>query len=379
MTHEQSIERLAHGKEALARGDLRGAAKDLSASLAFEINPEAYFLRAEVHYLLGELHLAFEDLEKLESLSLKLQNTQSWLDLINQSRIRYDMPVNAKNPLVAAPDQPISVMMPTALIDSRAILQAIVGHPDLRMSGHSLFEEDGRRICDLRILEHNSDSAKAMIDWRDQNPFGRDIIRQIQKHAMLVQIDAPCDVASANSDRVAESQTMLAIRMMQVTNAVMTAISAPVAFFRYSAAVHQLDEIQSFCTDLTAYHLVDAYASTLYRGGLTFSVGMRCLGFADVQIYDGVTTKAVAADVLYEFMVYEVIHERALLNSDIRFTSEVTGETYEMTHIECQSWQAYDALEDPRANPFGIWSIERIPEIIKPRNVEQQITKVHRF
>lgn len=379
MTHEQSIERLAHAKEALARGDLRGAAKDLSASLKFEINPEAYFLRAETHYLLGEMSLAFEDLEKLETLCLKLQNRELWLDLINQARTRYDMPVKSNDPLVASPDQPISILMPTALIDAKAILQSIVAHPDLRMSGHSLFEEDGRRICDLRILEHNTDSAKSIIDWRDQNPFSRDVIRQIQKHAMLVQIDAPCDVATGNSDRVAESQTMLAIRMLQVVNAVTMAIEASVAFFRYSAAVHQLDEIQAFCTDLTAYHLVDAYASTLYRGGLSFSVGMRSLGFADVQMYDGVTTKAVAADVLYEFMVYEVIRERALLNSDIRFTSTVTGETYEMTHIECQSWESYDAVEDPRANPFGIWSIERIPEIIKPRNVEQEIVKVHRF
>jgi hypothetical protein len=218
-----------------------------------------------------------------------------------------------------------------------------------------------------------------MIDWRDQKPFSRDMIRQIQKHAMLVQIDAPCDVASASTDCTAESQTMLAIRMLQVANAIMTAIAAPVAFFRYSAAVHMLDEVQLFCADLSAYHLVDAYASTLYRGGLSFSVGMRCLGFADAQMYDGVTAKAVAADVLYGFMVYEVIRERALLNSDIRYTSEVTGETYEMTHIECQSWESYDALEDPRANPFGIWSIERIPEIIKPRNIEQEIVKVHRF
>ncbi|CAM5999241.1 unnamed protein product [Sphagnum balticum] len=306
MTHEQSTERLAHAKEALSRGDLRGAVKDLSASLKFEINPEAYFLRAETHYLLGEMSHAFEDLEKLESLCLRLQNKESWLDLISQARARYDMPVKVKDPLVAAPDQPISIMMPTALVDAKAILQAIVAHPDLRMSGHSLFDEDDRRICDLRILEHNNESAKSMIGWRDQKPFGKDTVRQIQNHAMLVQIDAPCDVASTGTDKIAESQTTLAIRMLQVANAVMTAIEAPVGYFRYSAAVHSYEEIQAFCADLTAYRLVDAYASTLYRDGLSFSVGMRCLGFADVQMYDGVAAMAVAADILYEFMVYEL-------------------------------------------------------------------------
>ena len=379
MTHEQSLERLAHAKEALSRADLRGAVKDLSASLKFEINPEAFFLRAEAHYLLGEYSHAFEDLEKLESFCLKLPNRQQWLNLIIEARTRYDRPAKSHDPLVALPDQPISILMPTALIDAKAILHAVVAHPDLRMTGHSLLEEDGRRICDLRIMEHNSETAKTIIDWRDRNAFSRDVIREIQKHSMLVQIDVPCDVAASENERVAESQTLLAIRMLQVCRNVMKALQAPVAHFRYGAAVHAVDEIEGFCEELSAYRLVDAFASTLYRNGLSYSVGMRSLGFADVQIYDGVTPKAQAADVLYEFMVYEVIRERALLNSDIRFTSEVTGETYEMTHIECQSWESYDAVEDPRANPFGIWSIERIPEILKQRNVEQEISKVHRF
>jgi tetratricopeptide (TPR) repeat protein len=185
----QSSSRLIQGKEALARGDLTQALKDLSVSISFEPSIEAYLLRAEANYSSGKIEIALEDLGKAHDLCGLSPENHDWMSQIDLARNRYGGSAAQRHgPPV---EETISAMLPTSLGDTGRVLKNIASRPELSTDGRTLTRKGGTAVYDLEIYDRNIDWCDNLIEMRKPQGLESRVAELIAGHSRFVHILAP--------------------------------------------------------------------------------------------------------------------------------------------------------------------------------------------
>ena len=338
----------SQGQEALARGDYRQAVKDLSVAISLNPNCDAFLMRADAHFLAGNISAAISDIDRVEQLCWRASDGHDWANEIAQARNRY---LAASSPDQSPrAEQTISVVLPTSMNNPDLILERLSNRPEFSTDGETLFRKGGMAVYDLAIYDRNPDLAELIIELGEKPPLSAHLKRLVSDHSLCLHIDGP----NAATNEAGGSQMTVAIDLLLSLEPLMQSLDAPVAFMSNSYRVHTREEIQEFGENLSPQTMIHAYTRLHHSESELYVMGMHCLGYADAQIPVGLLSHADSLDLLLEWLVAQVKSEVVMPGQS--YFTDTKGLRFA---LELRPCHRFDDDSDARSNPNGLWVFTR--------------------
>ncbi len=349
---DKSTERLLAAKEALGRGDHKTALKNACVAISFSPSIEGFYYKAEANFLAGDLEKALEDIRAARDLIDTDEEISDWKERLEQTFLRIEGAISTDEEDGPPVSQTISVMVPSPIKEKGKALTKIIENPDLSTNSLTLLRIGQSVVYDCEFLDFSPEWIDAIIEMSNES-LEPTLIKQIRKTAQFYHVSGP----NVEFEQQIDSQIDLAMQFVLLLEPLVRTLEAPVALIRGSNAVVTYDQIRQIGENISVENLIAFYVKIMNSGDSLFSVGMHQLGYADVEIPFNLIPLEQAAELLDEFMIFQVVNN--FFDSPDQIEYESTQAVYSLERLP---EERFNVEGEARFNSFGVWHFNNLVE-----------------